>query len=158
MATPTIERVKPSKRFVRLSSPLMRTLAARSKTMAKFMVVLHFTGRKTGRAYEVPIGYRTEEGRLMTLSNDVWRLNFDGGRDLEITYHQKRQPARATLDTDMEALADFYVGQLQELGAKKVAADLGMKINIDRVPTREEWLEALQREGMNRIWIELNPN
>lgn len=136
----------------------MRTLAARSKTMAKFMVVLHFTGRKTGRAYEVPIGYRTEEGRLMTLSNDVWRLNFDGGRDLEITYQQKRRPARATLDTDMEALADFYVGQLQEMGAKRVAADLGMKINIDRVPTREEWVEALQREGMNRIWIELNPS
>jgi hypothetical protein len=155
--SPMIERVKPPKWAVRLSSPLMRSLAARSKTMSKFMVVLHFTGRRTGKEYQVPIGYRTEAGRLMTLSNDLWRLNFEGGRDLEVTYLRKRQPARATLETDAEALADFYVDQLEEMGAKKVAADLGMRINLDRVPTREEWIEALEREGMNRLWIDLKP-
>lgn len=154
---PKIVRVKPPKRLVRLTSPLMRVLAARSKTMSRFMLVLHFTGRKTGRAYVVPIGYRTEAGRLMTLSNDVWRLNFEGGRDLEVTHLRQRQPARATLDTDWGALADFYIDKFEEMGAKKVAADLGMKVNLDRAPTREAWIEALQREGMSRIWIDLSP-
>jgi len=41
---------------------------------------------------------------------------------------------------------------------KKVASDLGMKINLDRAPTREEWTEALEREGMNRLWIDLKPS
>jgi hypothetical protein len=136
----------------------MRGLAARSKTMSRFMLVLHFNGRRTGREYQVPIGYGTEKGRLMTLSNDVWRLNFKGGRDLEVTYLRRRQPARATLETDLEALADFYVGKFGEMGAKKVAADLGMRVNVDRAPTRDEWIEALRREGMNRIWIDLNTN
>ena len=154
---PEIERVKPPKWLVRLSSPLMRTLAARSKTMSQYMLILHFTGRKTGREYQVPIGYLTETGRLMTLSNDVWRLNFEGGRDLEVTHLRRRQPARATLEAASGVLADYYVEKFQEMGAKKVAADLGMKVNVERTPTREEWIEALQREGMSRIWIDLNP-
>jgi hypothetical protein len=155
--SPKIERVKPPKWFVRFAGPLMRGLAARSKTMSRYMMVLHFTGAKTGRDYQVPIGYRTEGGRLMTLSNDVWRLNFKGGRDLEVTHLRQRRHARATLETDHEALADFYVAEFGEIGVKKVAADLGMRVNIDRAPTREEWVEALQREGMNRIWIDLDP-
>ena len=136
----------------------MRGLAAKSKTMSKFMLVLHFTGRRTGREYQVPIGYRTERGRLMTLSNDVWRLNFEGGRDLEVTYLRQRQPARATLETDLGALADFYVDKFGEMGAKKVAADLGMRVNVELAPTREEWIKSLRREGMNRVWIDLNPS
>lgn len=150
-----IERVKPPKWFVRASGPFMRGLATRSKTMSQFMLVMHFTGRRTGRHYQVPIGYRTEKGRLMTLSNDIWRLNFEGGRDLEVTYLGSRQPAEATLEADQGLLADFFVDKFAELGAKKVAADLGMRVNIDRTPTREEWLEAVQREGMSRIWIDL---
>jgi hypothetical protein len=136
----------------------MRGLAARSKTMSRFMLVLHFTGAKTGRAYQVPIGYATENGRLMTLSNDVWRLNFKGGRDLEVTHLRQRRRARATLESDQEALADFYLEKFGEMGAKKVAADLGMRVNIDRAPTREEWIDAIRREGMSRIWIDLDPN
>lgn len=93
----------------------------------------------------------------MTLSNDVWRLNFAGGRDCEVTYLRRRQAGRATLEADLAPLADFYVEKFGEMGAKKVAADLGMKVNLDRAPTRDEWIEALRREGMQRIWIDLKP-
>lgn len=154
-ARPNIERVKPPKWFVRLSSPLMRALATRLESMSRYLVVLHFTGRKTGRAYQVPIGYRLEDGRMMTLTNDAWRHNFVGGRDLEITYLRDTQPARGTLEADPQALADFYLEKFQEIGAKKVASDLGMRINLDRAPTRDEWIDALQRVGMARIWLDL---
>lgn len=94
----------------------------------------------------------------MILSNDIWRLNFEGGRDLEVTYLRSRQAARATLETEQELLAGFYVDKFAELGAKRVAADLGMRVNANRALTREEWLEGLQREGMSRIWIDLTAN
>ena len=132
----------------------MRLLATKSKSMSRHLLVLHFTGRRTGRAYQVPIGYRIEAGRIMTLSNDIWRHNFAGGRDLELTYLRQRQSASATLEADPEVLADFYMTKLEEMGAKKVAADLGIKINLDRAPTREEWIDGLRRVGMNRIWID----
>ena len=152
-----MERVKPPKWLVRMSAPIMRFLATKSKGMSRYLMVLRFTGRRTGREYQVPIGYRIEGGRIMTLSNDAWRHNFAGGRDLELTYLRQRQPATATLDADPEALADFYMEKLEEMGTKKVAADLGIKINLNRAPTREEWIDGLKRIGMNRIWIDPKP-
>lgn len=73
-----------------------------------------------------------------------------------MTYLRTCHAARGILETEKEPLADFHVDKYAEVGPKKIAADFGMKVNLDRASTREEWLEALQREGMSRIWSDLN--
>lgn len=151
----SIERVRPPKWYIRAMAPVVRTLTTRSKTMAKYMLVLHFTGRRTGRKYQPAVAYWTEDDRLMVLTNDAWRWNFEGGRDLEVTYLRKRQSARGTLESDKEPLCQFYQHKFTEVGPRKIAADFGMKINLGREPTPEEWLNALEREGMSRVWIDL---
>ena len=59
--------------------------------MANRLVVLRFTGRKTGRAFEIPIGHRVIDGRMAILTNSRWRHNFAGG--LDIVVKRKAKPS-----------------------------------------------------------------
>ncbi len=152
---PSIERVKPPKWFIRRTNPILRGLAKRLPGLARSVLVLHFTGRKSGRRFDVPIGYRLEDGRIQILTDSVWRHNFTGGRGAEVTYLCRRQPAEGTLADDPAELADYYMTQTEAIGAKRVASDLGMRINLDRAPTHAEWMDALQRVGMARVWVDL---
>jgi hypothetical protein len=61
------------------------------------MLVLHVTGRKTGRRYDIPVGYVDLDGHLLVVAQHRWRANLRGGADIEVTYRGRRQRMRADL-------------------------------------------------------------
>ena len=76
-------------------------------------------------------------------------------RTLEVTYRGKRHKARATLVEDPEVVARHYESKFVELGPRDFPRRMGMRINLDRPPTHGEWLEAIRREKMSIVRIEL---
>jgi len=138
---------------MQLANPMMRFLAQRVEGLQKAVIVLHFRGR-SGRNFDLPVGYRLVDGTITLLSNSRWRHNFRGGADLEVTYRGRRQPARATLIEDPEMVADLYRRLSEDLEPSQVARRLGFRINLDRHPTRQEWQEAIQRERMSIVELE----
>ena len=156
MQRPPIQRVQPPVWINRTFNPLMRFLARRSKGLQRYVIILHFRGRKTGRTIDLPVGYQLHEGQILLLTNSGWRHNFAGGQDIEVTYRGRRQPAQALLIADPHRVADFYVHRAAELGLKQTARQLGMKINSNRLPTQPEWVEALRRERMAIVEITLD--
>jgi len=52
-------------------------------------------------------------------------------------------------------VARHYESKFVELGPGDFPRRMGMRINLDRPPTHGEWLDAIRREKMSIVRIEL---
>lgn len=158
-AEPAVERIHPPDWLMRLVNPVVRRLVGRGVPgwLADRVLVLHFTGRTSGRHYHVPVGYRRIRGRVTVLSSSPWRVNFRGGRDIAVTFHGQRRSARASLTEDPDAMALLYRQLIDEGGLEDAGRQLGLRINVDRPPTHEELRAMIERSGLAAIWIDLGP-
>jgi hypothetical protein len=87
------------------------------------------------------------------LTNSGWRHNFTGGKDIDVTLRGRRQGAYAVLLDDPDAVAAVYARLIGELGPSRAARRLGLRINLDRAPTRGELRDAVQRSGLSIVQI-----
>jgi hypothetical protein len=149
---PPVERVHPPDALLRMINPLMRRLIARGR-FGDQLLLLHYVGRRSGRRFDVPAGYRVVNGVVSVLTNSGWRHNFAGGRDIEVTMHGRRRPGHAVLVNDPQEVTDVYLRLIDELGIKQARRRLGLRFNVARVPTRSELQEAIQRSGLSIVRI-----
>ena len=115
--------------------------------------MLHYVGRRSGRRFDVPAGYHIIDGVVSVLTNSRWRHNFAGGREIDVTLHGRRRPAHAVLIDDPQIVGAVYERLIREFGMKQATRRLGLRFNIDRLPTRSELEEAIQRSGMSIVRI-----
>jgi hypothetical protein len=102
---PAVERVHPPDALLRMINPLMRRLIARGR-FGDQLLLLHYVGRRSGRRFDVPAGYRVIDGVVSVLTNSGWRHNFAGGRDIEVTTNGRRRPGHAVLVDDPQEITD----------------------------------------------------
>ena len=150
-----IERVHPPKFLMQVVNPLMRALAARGRAVQSFVLILHYQGRRTGRRYDLPVGYRTVGGRILLFTNSEWRHNFRGGREIEVTYCGQRRPGKATLIDEPEIVTDVFEKRFGEMDRRRAQRDLGVRVSGEGAPTRPEWLDLVRREEMSIVEVEL---
>ena len=80
-----------------LASPMHRL-------MSKYYVTLHFTGRKSGRRYHLPVAYvDTGDGLVISTDSGWWR-NIAGGQAFTVTFRRRRHKATASPLENDEAL------------------------------------------------------
>src|SRR5258705_11416649 len=96
--------------LVRMINPAARLLlrSPMHRLLDPTVLLLHVTGRKTGRRYDIPIGYTSVSGRLILVTVARWRVNLRGGADVEVTRYGHRQPMHAMLDEDPASVAVAY--------------------------------------------------
>lgn len=145
-----VDRVQPPRWLMRLVNPVTRwMLSSRFHTpISEALVLLHFRGRRTGRLHTVPAGHHEIDGRSHVLTNSGWRHNFEGGRDIEITYRGQRRPAFAVLVSDPNEVASLYHDMITEVGVQQAQRRLGIRVNVDRAPTLDELRDAIVRSGL----------
>ncbi|MCX7859187.1 MAG: hypothetical protein N2385_03785 [Chloroflexus sp.] len=68
--------------------------------ISHMMLILIFTGRKTGKRYEVVVVYHEEGGKLYTFSNTNWSKNFIGGAPVTLILRGNHVPATARVVDD----------------------------------------------------------
>ena len=117
------------------------------------LLVLHYTGHRTGRSFDVPAGYHDIDGVVSVLTSSRWRHNFAGGRDIEVSLRGTRRPARAVLVDDPDAVAEVLDRLIHELGFRRARQRLGLRFNVDRAPTRAELREAVEASGLSIVRI-----
>ncbi|MBA3350438.1 MAG: nitroreductase family deazaflavin-dependent oxidoreductase [Actinobacteria bacterium] len=152
---PAVERVHPPDWLVRyLVNPVMRrVLRKRRGKLSDSVLLLRFSGRRSGKAYEIPVGYRMIDGRMALLSNTGWRYNFQGGADVEIVVAGETERARATLLGDPDEVAAIYARLIDEVGLG-AANRLGIKVHVDRKPTHDELVGMIERSGLSVVWLD----
>lgn len=152
-----IERVHPPTAVVRVVNPLVRALLTSRGhgLLSDALLVLHFTGRRTGTRYDLPVGYHPHEGQLEVLTNSGWRANFRDPRPLHVTLRGRRRPACATTIEDPQIVAARYEALIAQAGVARAQRRLGLRINANRPPTRDELAAAVDRLGLSIVRLAL---
>jgi F420H(2)-dependent quinone reductase len=158
---PAVERVQPPKRLFVVINRLVRWRLAsppRAARLGRHLLLLHLTGRSSDRQLDVPVGYRElPDGRLLVLTNSVWRHNLRGRPAVEVTLRGARRGAHAELVEDPGTVATVYAAVIAEMGRDKAGRRLGIRIRVDRDPTHEELLDAVRRSGLALAYLSVAP-
>lgn len=153
--TSTVKQSVPPAVLVRTGTPLVRMLLGSPLhgVLDGTFLVLHVTGRKTGRRYDIPVGYADMEGKLMVVTVARWRVNLRGGADVEVTLRGRLRPMHALLEEDPAAVAVGYRAMIDRLGWTKAQRQLGISRPGGRSPTAVELKDAAREYGWSVITL-----
>lgn len=135
--------------YNRLVNPAMRCLlrSPLHRAASSNIAILHFTGRKSGRALDTPLSY-TREGdtvRFLSSTNTHWWKNFRGGDyPVEVEIAREKYPGSATLlEGDSELLRDGVRRFITDLPRDAVVYRI--KLDKNRKPTEASIAAAADR-------------
>ena len=153
--TSTVKRSVPPPTLVKMGNPLVRVLLGSPLhgVLGDSFLVLHLTGRKTGRRYNIPVGYVDLEGRLAVVTVARWRVNLRGGADVEVTRRGHLRPMHALLDEDPASVAVSYQAMIDRIGLTKAQRQLGISLPGGRAPTTLELEDAAREYGWSVITL-----
>ena len=138
-----LHAVNPILRFL-LRTPVMG--AARKQLM-----VVSFNGRKTGRRYAIPLSAHQIDNSLYALTGAPWRLNFRNGATAEVLHDGKTTMMHGELIEDRSVLADLYRRRSESYGVKGAQRMIGLKFRDQRIPTLEDFTEAVEANHLAAI-------
>lgn len=153
--TTAIAQRKPPTALTKVGNPVVRVLLGSPlhRGLDSSLLVLHVTGRKTGRRYDIPVAYADIDGRLMIVTPAAWRVNLRGGADVTVTLHGRRRPMHALLTEDPSAVAVGYQSLITRLGWDKARRQLGISVRGNRPPTVLELKDAAREYGWSVITL-----
>jgi len=151
--TSPVEIAHPPQAVLRVLNPTLRFLMRTplGGALRNGLIVLKFSGRKSGRRYEVVTAPHHLDGKLVVLTAAPWRVNFRGGRDLEWDHHGHTASGRGVLVEEPQAVAEIYHRIISELGPKMAARRTPVKVNVSRVPTVDELAALARGTGLSAV-------
>jgi hypothetical protein len=72
--------------------------------LSKRLMLISFTGRKTGKAYQQPISYVQQDNTLLTPGGGKWKLNLREGQPVRIRLRGRDVLARPELVKDPDEI------------------------------------------------------
>jgi hypothetical protein len=153
--TSTVTRKVPPSGLTRMGNPVVSLLLRSSLhgLLDGSVLLLRVTGRKTGRRYDIPVGYADIDGRLTIVTTASWRVNLRGGADVEVTMRGCRRTMHALLTEDPAAVAVAYQSVIGRLGWDKARHHLGISTRDGRPPTALELKDAAREYGWSVITL-----
>ncbi|HUH71069.1 MAG TPA: nitroreductase/quinone reductase family protein [Mycobacterium sp.] len=101
------------------------------------LMLLTYTGRKSGQRFTVPVGYRQDGNTLASFTPFAWSKNLHGDADVEVILRGEQRRGTATVVTDPElvapALATYLEGNSGDARFFKVRLDGTQHPNLDDV-------------------------
>ncbi len=158
-ARPAVERMHPPDVLWKyLVNPIMRAVlrSPAHRLVDGHLLLLEFNGRRTGTGYAIPVGHRHIDGRMTVLTNAGWRVNFRDGHPLTVHKDGVVIPGTGHLEEGPEAVASTYEQLIDEYGWRQAGRRMGIRINVDRAPTHDELVEAVQAHGLSLLRIDLD--
>jgi deazaflavin-dependent oxidoreductase (nitroreductase family) len=109
MAEMTVTRMRrPPAAAYKVINPVMGHLlrSPLHGPIGKRLLLLEYTGRKSGKRFRLPVGYVRAGNELLLATQSRWRANFRGGAPVRVWLDGKRRPAFAELIEDETEVAD----------------------------------------------------
>jgi hypothetical protein len=143
--TVTITRRIPPQRLIDAINPVVRGLAgSRLHGLVDDQVlVMHVTGRRTGRRYDIPVGFADLGDELLVVTQHRWRTNLRGGSDVTVTHHGRTTPMTAVVTEEPAAVAATLARAVERIGRAQAQRRFGLTLPDGYGP---EDLEAAVRE------------
>jgi hypothetical protein len=144
--TAAIVPAHPPGPILRVMNPLMRFLLRTpfAGGMRKQFMVLSFKGRKSGREFVLPVSAHHIDGGLYALVGSPWKVNFKGGAAADVLHDGTETAMRGELIEDRALTADLFHRCASAYGVKKAQRMIGLQFRDNRIPTLEEFTEAIE--------------
>ncbi|MDW4905910.1 hypothetical protein RB628_11335 [Streptomyces sp. ADMS] len=148
---PPIAVARAANRIVR---PLL--LSPLGALMGRRLMLLEYTGRRTGTRYRIPVAYRVWDGGdgtdevIATSVGTSWPVSLRGGSPVRLRLKGRWRSAKPTVVERAEEVADL-LGELAARQGPKAVAALRVGLPRDRPPTREELVLAGTRVRVGRF-------
>ncbi len=152
-----VEPAHPPQALLRLVNPLLGGLLRTplAGPARKQLMVLSFTGRKSGKSYSIPLSAHMIDGDLYALTGAAWKQNFRDGAAARVLYDGRTTDMRGELIRDPAVVSDLFLRCAQSYGPRRAQRMMGLSFRAARVPTREEFAEAVDR--LNLAAVRLTP-
>jgi hypothetical protein len=144
---------RPPDAILKLFNPILRSLL-RTPIMGALreqLMVVSFNGRKTGRRYSIPLSAHRIDNDLYALTDAPWKHNFRDGATAEVLVNGKTTFMRGELIQDRPTVADLYHRGAESYGAKRAQRMMGFKFRDQRIPTLDEFAEAVDRDHLAAV-------
>ncbi len=150
---PISETKPPHFIFKYLVNPIMkRMLRSPRAKIGDMILLLTFTGRKSGKQFTTPIGYRRVANNMLVLYTDSpWYKNLLGGAPVTVVLKGKEMSGWAVATDDTEQIVEETAEHLRRRGLQS-AREIGF-MSLKFMPTEDE-LRVMLRDRA-RITIEL---
>jgi len=119
--------------------------------MSKRVMVLSFTGRKSGKRYSTPVSYNWEGDHVIVVTFSPWWKNFKEPAPVQMRIQGKNVSGTAVLVNDPVRIKQI-LQTLSNTNGKEMMQRMGMWIeDLDSLS-----LEAIQQETHGSYFIEVN--
>ncbi len=116
-------------------------------------MIIYYTGRKSGKAYHLPVDYLRIKNALITVSykRRTWWRNLRGGADVKVLFKDKLAPARAQVVEDDQGVAEG----LKELAVERPrnARMIGIHFGADHLPESASIHKAVRDRIIVRTYL-----
>lgn len=151
--SPAITVAHPPTAMMRVVNPALRFLLRTpiaGPARKQFMVVA-VRGRKSGRQYTIPLSAHRIDNDLYAVTDAPWKHNFRDGAPAEVLYDGQTTAMRGELITDPATVAALCRRSAEFYGVKRAQRMMGLTFRDRRIPTLEEFTEAVDREHLAAI-------
>ncbi len=149
------DRFTSIKRIIRKLNPLIIAIlrSPLHSMLSKAILLITFTGRKSGKRYTTPVMYAREGETVYVFTHGVWLKNLQGGAPVSLRIHgQDRNGLAMPVSEDKQQIADglglFLTHHPSNKGIYNVTLDENGK------PKAEDLLRAAQTATMIKIQLE----
>ncbi|HZU71045.1 MAG TPA: nitroreductase/quinone reductase family protein [Ktedonobacteraceae bacterium] len=142
---------RPPKIANKIAALLLRSPMHR--LMSNFLLLLTFTGSKTGKRYTIPIGYQREGNMLRLFTDHTWYKNLLKFPTVKVRIQGKEYTGTAeVIREDKEVIAremEVFVRHLPN-----AARAYGVSFDEDGKPNQESLSNAAERFVLIRVHLE----
>jgi deazaflavin-dependent oxidoreductase (nitroreductase family) len=118
------------------------------------LLLITFTGRKSGQEFTTPVAYDREGDTLAltsTTDSDWWR-NLRGGQPVSVHLRGERRRAIAELTEDSEEVAQYLRQYIERNGVENTGI-VGVRIEEGHTPTLDELRRAAREIVVVRVYL-----
>jgi hypothetical protein len=156
---PPQARIRSSVPSIRVLHAINPIVAALLRTplhglLSSQLILLTYTGRKTGKRYTIPVGYARDGEALVVFSSRPWRRNLHGGAPVEVLLQGRRYSGTAVPIEDPEEVTAEVERTIGSYGHKGTEWRTGITLDATPPPTREEIAQAMQGHAVIRIRLD----
>jgi hypothetical protein len=128
-----------------LRTPVLHRVAS------SYLMLLRFTGRKTGRIYTVPVGYLRDGGIVLTTTDDRWWRNLTNPAPITMLFQRRPHAGVGQAITEPGAAVEGMAALVA--GCPRYGQWINVGWSADGRPSRDD----LEREvGNGRVLIRIS--
>ena len=121
------------------------------RLLSRQLMLLTYTGRKTGKRYTIPVGYARDGQALLVFSSHPWWRNLGDGTPVEVLLQGRRFAGTAVPLKDPAVVMAAVEQTITSYGRKGASWRIGIALDATTSPSRAEIAQVMADRAVIRV-------